>query len=111
MNQRRECGRHTFINATLAQQILQLATEAEASDVSRTPRCTLEGHLNDTHRALVMQLDRGTDGAAWVQWDNEPPNVVAILPDCDNFNPQGSACCCLFHGHPGGHTWELEEPT
>jgi hypothetical protein len=37
MNRRRECGQHTFINDTPAQQILSLAADAVASEV-RIPR-------------------------------------------------------------------------
>jgi hypothetical protein len=44
----------------------------------------------------------------WVLWDGSGYEIVT-MPTCpaESETDPGNDFCCIFDGHPGGHTWEL----
>jgi hypothetical protein len=110
------CGERAFLRAALADVARQFgsgpAPAREPVDVQRHLRCTLEDHATADHHAFVMELDGIDTGSVWARWARgHQPATVLVLPDCPATScDQAQEPCCEFAGHPGGHTWELDDP-
>jgi hypothetical protein len=71
-------------------------------------RCTLEAHTVGDHYAHVTDI--ATDTAGWTRWpQGGSPAILLVLADCPATGP-GLDACSEYEGHPGGHTWQVEDP-
>lgn len=71
-------------------------------------RCTLEAHAAGDHYAHLIDMAATTGG--WTRWSGGgSPEVLLVLPDCPGTGPDKDACS-EYEGHPGGHTWQLDDP-
>lgn len=109
------CGRRTLVPAALARTVLELANasgshEYTRDDVSVTLVCSVEAHTGPRHYGAVLNLRGPEAGTLWALWrDRREPTAVVERADC----PAGREVdnpCSEFEGHPGGHSWELDDP-
>jgi hypothetical protein len=71
-------------------------------------RCTLEAHAASDHYAHVVEMTTTTGG--WTRWPGGgSPRVLLVLSDCPATGP-GKDACSEYEGHPGGHTWQVNDP-
>ena len=71
-------------------------------------RCTLEAHTAGHHYAHVIDMAATTAG--WTRWpQGAGPEALLVLPDCPATGPDKDACS-EYEGHPGGHTWQVDDP-
>ncbi|HEY5834514.1 hypothetical protein [Streptomyces sp.] len=88
------------------------AAAAEPQDgerhVSRTPEARRTG---DRH-ALVLELPGPDAGdALWTHWTRgHHPTTLYALPDCPSTDRATREPCCGYAGHPGVHSYELNDP-
>jgi hypothetical protein len=48
--------------------------------------------------------------AAWTRWPHGgTPEMLLVLPDCPATDPDANGCS-EYEGHPGGHTWQVDDP-
>lgn len=108
------CGELTHLPEHLVRAAIAVAAPAHArtEDVGRDLRCTLERHVIGDHFAFV--LDRGlTTTSVWTRWTRgNQPGDVFVQSDCDTASsPEtGREPCGEFAGHPGGHTFDIDDP-
>lgn len=107
------CGNMAYLPTALVP--LALAAHAEGTygreDVQRQLRCGLEKHHDGAHHGFVMELAGADSGSVWTRWVTDAaPEAVVVLPDCDGRTEDGKDVCEEFAGHPGRHTWQLEDP-
>ncbi|WP_329368651.1 hypothetical protein OG896_24350 [Streptomyces sp. NBC_00669] len=113
--QRFICGQRTLMPAALERTVLEMATGIDGTaytrdDVSASLMCTIETHAGPRHYGAALNLRGAEAGTLWVLWrDRSEPAAVVERADC----PAGREAdhpCSEFEGHPGGHSWELEDP-
>ena len=107
------CGARAYLPGRLVPQAVALAAPgtAEAGDVQRHVRCTLQAHAGGLHAGFVMQLDGVDTGSVWTHWTRGTlPAAVVVHPDCPATHPPTREPCCEYAGHPGGHTYEITDP-
>lgn len=99
------------LHAATARALAQ-RSGGEAPYVHLDVQCVLQAHTEGPHHAYVMHLDGPDTGSVWARWTGAQASPsLAVLPDC----PARAAldpdeACCLYAGHPGGHSYELREP-
>lgn len=114
--QRFICGRRTLVPAALGHTVLELANAGNGyvytrDDVSISLVCTIEAHpASRIHHGAVLNLRGREAGTLWAQWrDRSDPTTVVEKADC-SAGREADNSCSEFKGHPGGHSWELDDP-
>lgn len=97
------CGEEARMPARMLALALKLYGEGVTwTDLKIDMRCTMEQHDGDHQDFVVAEDGRG----AWASWSTGgQPSALNVRPDCSD--PRG---CCLWDGHPGGHTKDLTDP-
>lgn len=108
------CGQRALLPRHLISAALAFATCGSASprDVEKKLRCPLETHVGE-HHGFVMHLDGVDTGSVWTSWtDGQLPEIVTVRDDCDavSSRERGRQSCCEFAGHPGAHTYDVDDP-
>jgi hypothetical protein len=107
------CGAQAYLPADLVPEAMALESVsgwAEASDVTRHLRCTLEAHGADEHYSIVMDLSGMDTGAVWTHWAAGcTPDELVVLRDCP-LTGQGGEPCREYEGHPGGCSPQVYDP-
>lgn len=110
---------------TLSERELRFLSEVPHSDdlIEAELWCELETAHPGPHHALgncskpigAGRLANGEAVSWWVRWeDQDGRRDVVPTANCPAETMPGAAMsevCCLFHGHPGRHEYELEMPT
>ncbi|MFI0937407.1 hypothetical protein [Streptomyces sp. NPDC021020] len=81
--------------------------------MERKLRCPLGAHATGDHHAFVLHLDGCDTGSVWTSWaEGQLPQALEVRDDCCAVSPRarGSEPCCEFAGHPGGHTFDIDDP-
>jgi hypothetical protein len=108
------CGERTSLPDTLLTAALARAAPgtAEAVDVQHDLRCTLQQHVTGDHYPFVLQLDGPNACSVWTYWTRgHRPATVTVLPDCPATSPHPAHDpCCEFDGHPGHHSFDIDDP-
>jgi hypothetical protein len=108
------CGEHAYLPRHLAAQALSYAApdSTEEEDVERKLRCSVAVHDTGDHHALVLQLDGPGARAVWTTWvEGQSPARVETRDDCKAISSDARRQpCCEFAGHPGGHTFDMDDP-
>jgi len=105
------CGEPATLPTHLVLRALRYAHRTDIGpDDIRDVRCTLQAHpVSDRHYAFIVETAPTT--AAWTCWAHDAtPHVVLVLPDCPVTHPEEDRVCSEYEGHPGGHTWQVEDP-
>lgn len=104
------CGESAVVPVDVVLTALRYAgrqdiVPADVQDV----RCTLQAHATDDHYAFVVEVTATT--GAWTRWaEGGSPEVVLVLSDCPVTDPDGDGTCSEYELHPGGHTWQVNDP-
>lgn len=109
------CGQRALLPRRLTPLALSYAAPGTASpqDVERRLRCALEAHPAGDHHALVLDLHGRDTGAVWTSWaDEHQPQALDVRADCTAVSPppRGLEPCCEFAGHPGAHSFDVDDP-
>jgi hypothetical protein len=106
------CGERGYLLVRLVPAVLALAGPGAApAEVERHLRCTLQDHDRGDHAAFVMELDGVDSGSVWAHWTSGRfPAAVTVHPDCPASDAACRDVCCEYEGHPGVHTYELQDP-
>ncbi|MFC4030268.1 hypothetical protein ACFO3J_02150 [Streptomyces polygonati] len=110
---RRVCGDRAHLPTRLVLLALRLAPsrEGQREDVQRELRCVMEEAHAGAHHGFAMELDGVDTGSVWTRWlAGEEPGDVVVLADCNAARADGMDACGEFAGHPGAHSWELDDP-
>ncbi|MCA1221727.1 hypothetical protein [Streptomyces sp. 8L] len=112
----RVCGAASRLPERLVLAALRLAPdpygEPDERLVERRLSCTREAHADGDHYAPVREVDGPRGGAVWTRWPpGGRPVAVEVIADCPavTSGTDGREACAEFLGHPGRHTWELEQ--
>jgi hypothetical protein len=108
------CGASVYLPIDLVRTALELAIppgSVRPEDVEFQLRCTLQAHPTGDHHALVLDLAGADTGSVWTHWPTgHLPATLTVRPDCPVRDPASAEPCCEFADHPGGHTWQLDDP-
>ncbi|MEW1863831.1 hypothetical protein OG896_18480 [Streptomyces sp. NBC_00669] len=113
--QRFICGRRTLVPDELVRTVLSLVKADDVyaytrEDMFATLVCTIEVHRGPIHYGAALNLRGPEAGTLWALWrDGGTPSAVIEIPDCPAGREVDSPCS-EFEGHPGGHSWELDDP-
>jgi hypothetical protein len=111
---RKPCGDLAGLPPVLVSAALMFAPrdpDEGGDDVMRLLRCPLERYHEGQHYTMVRDLTGVDTGSVWTRWwSDERPATVLVLPDCGAHSAGRRRVCEEFAGHPGGHTWELDDP-
>ncbi|MFI0718234.1 ATP-binding protein [Streptomyces sp. NPDC021224] len=108
------CGERARLPRHLVPRAVFLATAnavAEAG-IETDLRCSLQAHTGDEHHAFVMHIDGVDTGSVWTSWfRNGIPAAVEVRADCEVVSgcARGSEPCCEFDGHPGAHSFDVDD--
>ena len=104
------CGGPTTLPAGLVLTALRYANRPEIEPIDiRDVRCTLQAHPTGDHYAFVVDATATT--SAWTRWSpGAAPQIVLVLPDCPVTVLGQDAPCSEYESHPGGHTWQVDDP-
>lgn len=108
------CGRRTLVPGGLFRTVMDVAHASgefvyTEEDIFSTLVCTIQMHKKPVHYGVVLNLRGPEAGTLWALWrDGGVPHVVIEIPDC--LAGRDVDCACSeFEGHPGGHSWELDD--
>ncbi|MCY0937940.1 hypothetical protein [Streptomyces sp. H34-S4] len=102
------CGATGSLSAAHLDALARLPAGALREVLGAGPelRCTLGRHAGP-HGDVLRE---GSPGAAlWARWGGTGADAVLVLPDCPADG--GGEGCGQYLSHPGGHTWQLTDPT
>jgi hypothetical protein len=104
------CGEQVTISNGLALTAVRYANRPEIEPIEiRDVRCTLQAHPTGDHYGFIVNT--GATTGAWTRWNgNVAPQVVLVLPDCPATDPEQDQACAEYESHPGGHTWQVDDP-
>jgi hypothetical protein len=104
------CGQCVTLPTSLVLTALRYAGRPEVEPWEiRDVRCTLQAHATGDHYAFVVDTTATT--SAWTRWNQSAgPQVVLVLPDCPTTGSETGTVCAEYEFHPGGHTWQIDDP-
>lgn len=104
------CGEPAVLPVDLVLTALRYADrrETEPADLQDV-RCTLQAHpTSGDHYAFVVETAAAT--SAWARWNRGGQAIVLVLPNCLAIDPHRHETCSEYELHPGGHTWQVDDP-
>lgn len=108
------CGKRARLPRHLVPRAVFLATAnaAAEADIETDLVCALQAHASGAHHAFVMHIDGIDTGSVWTSWPGSgAPATVEVRADCEVVGPyeRGGDPCCEFDGHPGAHTFDVDD--